>query len=376
MFVAVAVLLVLAAPAGAFIYWGNINQGTIGRAQNDGSSANPGFITGLGSVHSLAVDAGHVYWANEKAGTIGRANIDGTGVDTNFITGIEAPTGVAVTASSIYWSAGISSHAIGRAKIDGTSPQYAFIAAVDNPCGVAVDSGHVYWDEVQVGMPAYLGRAGLDGSNVEPTFIELPGFNIPCGAAVDSANIFWGDPLGGRIGRANKVTGTGADPNYIGEASGPCGIARDSSTHILWANHGTGTIGRANADGTGVDQSFIAAGSPEQICGIAVDDLSSPPPPPAVPPPTPSPAKPRASISSGPGKKLDQDIATFAFKADEKGTTFRCRLDSKKPVKCKSPKTYKHLKPGRHTFRVWAVDAAGDESTPAKRSFKVPRAGR
>jgi virginiamycin B lyase len=39
-----------------------------------------------------------------------------------------------------------------------------------------------------------------------------------------------------------------------------------SPPHIYWTNFGTGTIGRANLDGTGVNQSFIAASSrPEQV---------------------------------------------------------------------------------------------------------------
>ena len=67
--------------AAAFIYWGNFVQGTIGRAENDGSGANPNFITDGGCVQSVAVDANHIYWANETVGSIGRANIDGTGVD-------------------------------------------------------------------------------------------------------------------------------------------------------------------------------------------------------------------------------------------------------------------------------------------------------
>ncbi len=65
--------------------------------------------------------------------------------------------------------------------------------------------------------------------------------------------------------------------------------------------------------------------------------------------------------------------ATFKFSATEKGSTFACRLDrQKKFSKCRSPKTYKHLKPGKHTFRVRATDAAGNtDKTPAKRVFRI-----
>ncbi len=234
----------------------------------------------------------------------------------------------------------------------------------------------MYWGEGATGTPAYIGRAGLDGSDVKAEFIEIPGTSVPCGVAVDSANVFWSEPgffflTGTRLGRANKNTGAGADPSFIGDASGPCGVARDGA-RLYWMNAGNGTIARANADGTAVEQSFIpGVGGPEQVCGIAVDGLSSPPAPPAGPP-APDTRAPVAKISKGPGKKLDQGTAKFSFKADETGSTFSCKLDRKKPARCRSPKTYKSLKPGRHTFKVWATDPAGNKSKPAKRGFRVP----
>ncbi len=373
--VAAAALLALAAPAGAFIYWGNFAQETIGRAENDGSGANLAFITGAGAAQSVAVDGGHIYWTNETGGTIGRANIDGTGMDPNFITEIKGPNGVAVTTTSIYWSA-ISGGTIGRAKLDGTSPQRKLISGLAVPCGVAVDAGHVYWGEGSTGSPAYIGRAGLDGSDVKAQFIEIPGTSVPCGVAVDSANVFWSEPgffflTGTRLGRANKNTGSGADPNFIGDASGPCGVARDGA-RLYWVNAGNGTIARANSDGTAVEESFITGvGGIEEACGIAVDGLSSPPAPPAGPP-APDTRAPVAKISKGPGKKLGQGIARFSFGSDERGSIFSCKLDRKKPARCRSPKAYRGLKPGRHTFKVWATDAAGNKSKPAKRSFRVP----
>jgi hypothetical protein len=46
----------------------------------------------------LAVDSNYIYWANVFDGTIGRANLDGTGVDQSFITGATNPDSVAVDA--------------------------------------------------------------------------------------------------------------------------------------------------------------------------------------------------------------------------------------------------------------------------------------
>ena len=52
--------------------------------------------------------------------------------------------------------------------------------------------------------------------------------------------------------------------------------------------------------------------------------------------------------------------------------SFKCKLDHGRWASCHSPKTYKHLKVGRHTFAVKAVDRRGKvDPTPAVRSFKV-----
>jgi hypothetical protein len=42
--------------------------------------------------------------------------------------------------------------------------------------------------------------------------------------------------------------------------------------------------------------------------------------------------------------------------------------------KCSSPKTYKKLKPGKHVFKVRAIDKAHNvDPTPAKRKFTILR---
>jgi hypothetical protein len=72
---------------------------------------------------------------------------------------------------------------------------------------------------------------------------------------------------GTTIGRAN-LDGTGVDQSFITGAESPGGVAVDGS-HVYWTNELGDSIGRANLDGTGVDQSFIRAG--KFPCGPAVD---------------------------------------------------------------------------------------------------------
>jgi hypothetical protein len=159
-----------------------------------------------------------------------------------------------------------SPFSLGRANLDGTGINRAFIPSLPNGIcgGIVTDDAHLYW----AGAPG-VGRANLDGGLPVDTFINSS--NV-CGVALDGTHVYWTDeaPTDG-IGRAN-LDGTGIDQQFITGASSPCGVVVDSA-HIYWANQGpigTGTtIGRANLDGSNVDQSFISGAS--DPCGIAVD---------------------------------------------------------------------------------------------------------
>jgi CSLREA domain-containing protein len=62
----------------------------------------------------------------------------------------------------------------------------------------------------------------------------------------------------------------------------------------------------------------------------------------------------------------------FRFAADEAGARFQCSLDGKRFRGCRSPQRYRDLRPGRHVFRVRAIDPAGNvDPSPAKRRFRV-----
>jgi DNA-directed RNA polymerase specialized sigma24 family protein len=64
--------------------------------------------------------------------------------------------------------------------------------------------------------------------------------------------------------------------------------------------------------------------------------------------------------------------ATFSFSASENGSTFECRLDGGAWHACSSPMSFGGLKHGNHSFRVRAIDAAGNrDGTPAVRSFSI-----
>ena len=104
-----------------------------------------------------------------------------------------------------------------------------------------------------------------------------------------------------------------------------------------------------------------------------VTEPPSPPPPPKPPEPD---RKPPAThlrhhptallLASGPRRRV-----SFGFAASEPGASFHCKLDGQPWRPCRSPHAYLVL-PGRHIFRVFAIDDAGNrDRSPATFGFRV-----
>jgi hypothetical protein len=240
------------------LYWANSSGSrgggptpgaTIGRSNLDGSGVNPSFIAGPYYPCGVAVDSAHVYWANSgvegvfgqmTGTTIGRANLDGTAPNQSFITGANGPCGVAVDSGHVYWANRVGD-SIGRANLDGTGANPNFITGADGPCGVAVDSGHVYWANANYSTASSggydgttIGRANLDGTAPNQSFITTGPGNGPFGVAVDSRHLYWADfrtPYG--LGRAN-LDGSAVDPNFIADKGNLTGVAVNADPATLF----------------------------------------------------------------------------------------------------------------------------------------------
>jgi len=106
----------------------------------------------------------------------------------------------------------------------------------------------------------------------------------------------------------------------------------------------------------------------------------APAPAPAAPPavqPPPDRTAPRTRITRHPPKALGASRlprrVSFRFSSSEPGSAFRCRIDRRPYRRCVSPRALR-LGRGRHAFRVFAVDAAGNrDRTPARFAFRVWR---
>ena len=95
---------------------------------------------------------------------------------------------------------------------------------------------YIYWANDATPQHSVVGRAGLDGTGIDQSFI--PSANITEGVAVDSTYIYWTNVCSGAIGRAN-IDGSGVlNQTFITGANSPpgCGppaIAVDHETHLL-----------------------------------------------------------------------------------------------------------------------------------------------
>jgi hypothetical protein len=90
-----------------------------------------------------------------------------------------------------------------------------------------------------------------------------------------------------------------------------------------------------------------------------------------IPTETPDTTPPQTVIRFGPRWPAN-DHSRFGFASDEPGSTFQCSMDGGPRRDCVSGVDYPCLAPGRHTFRVWATDPAGNtDPTPASRRFRV-----
>ena len=233
-----------------WVYFATRPGNRIGRASLDGQLLQDSFISGLAQPCGVAVDTQHIYWADthyaDGHGAIGRSNLDGTGRDDAFIGGLNAPCAVAVDAAHVYWSScgdndGFGTGTtIGRANLDGSAASDAFITGANGAMGVAVDAAHIYWANNTLST---IGRANLNGTGVDQRFItaspNLPGGPFDptvAGIAVDAEHIFWNEgeatPQGGYaawIGRAN-LDGSGVQPHLTPANSVERGIALDRYT--------------------------------------------------------------------------------------------------------------------------------------------------
>ena len=224
----------------------------------------------------VAADSQFLYTATGSR--IVRTNLV-TNSQSTLISGLTSPSSLAVDAAHIYWVDGLR-RAIGRASLDGSQVDRTFIPWTGGsaPSGLAVDAAHIYWSD---GPNREIGRASLDGSDVDPYFMYAwtPTSDGPSGIAVAGGHIYWS---AGPAIFAGSLDGYMEDIVYWGYGSGTVirTIAVDGTyLYFSWRDPfaPTNTIGRVQLDGSwNYDERFVANLPPASSTAIRQIALSAP----------------------------------------------------------------------------------------------------
>ena len=407
--------------AAGRIYWANQGNDTISYANLDGSGGG-GQLNISGATanqpHGVAIDpaAGRLYWANDSD-TISYANLDGSGGGGELdISGAPAdgPYGAAIdpAGGKIYWAnrgtnTGVFS--IAYAGLDGSGGGELDIsgAIANKPHGVSIDpvSRRVYWTN----LDSKIYYANLDGSG---------GGQFSTAGATDSGGIGMAiDPVEGKMYWANlgnhtisyaNLDGSGgggqlnisgaspSSPRFLAVLRSPSGAGAPqivggstigsalTCSQGAWAPDLPGSFvyrapqsfayqwSRDGADLAGAtDTSYTAALPGEYRCVVAATNEVGSTPQVSDPHQV---AAPSVVITHRPRNRTRKRKVAFEFTGH--GPTaiagFRCSLDGGRFVTCSSPYAVR-VKKGSHTFRVEAIDQAGNVGSPATDHWKVKR---
>jgi putative cofactor-binding repeat protein len=254
---------------------------------------------------------------------------------------------------------------------------------------------------------------GIAGNKVELTSLTVTD-NSASAAEAFAANLYLADSLAVRNtlvsdpeGEADSCFGTLASGGFNLDEDGSCGFERSTDlsgviagleplagnggptpTHALRAD--SAVLDRGNSFGAAIDQrglprpsDFATISNTEGGDGsdIGAFELQVPPPPavsggPVLVTEVPIDRQPpKTRIVRGPARVTFKREAKFRFASSEAQSTFQCRLDKKKWRRCTSP--YKRsVKPGKHVFRVRAIDRFGNvDPTPARFGWQVKQLG-
>jgi Ca2+-binding RTX toxin-like protein len=221
-----------------------------------------------------------------------------------------------------------------------------------------------------------LGAAGRLGSGEAPSCAGGP---LDAIAEIEdlegsgSGDVFYGD------GGPNQLLGhPGPDVYFAGP--GEDSILANSGDADLTVNCG------ADADSATIDRPQYGDPAPVECESVFEADpnnfrlrtLLPPPPLPPAPKPPRRPVDrraPQTRLAFGPPARSFTRAkwrrVAFRFSSDEAGSSFRCKLDRKPYRACVSPRAYR-VRAGRHAFRVFAIDAAGNrDRTPVLFRFRV-----
>lgn len=246
----------------------------------------------------MAVDPtnGRLWWSDvlplgsPLPGGVIRTGSTKGGAVTDVVTHRPSPAGVALDAlrGRIYWSDlgdANNASAIFSANFDGSDVKKLVSAAyISDIAGIALDPIHdkLYFTYINPLLDSLLtggiGRADLDGSNLEPI---VGGQGKPIGIAVDATGggVYWADAMNlspaGASGAVKAADLDGLNQRTIlGGLNEPYGVALDlQEKNVYWTDRGAGKIQRTGMSGILPYFQDVLTGLPSPTAIVTVPTL-------------------------------------------------------------------------------------------------------
>ena len=227
------------------------------------------YVLESNSLRDVALDLVNdkVYWTDPEERAIRRSDRDGSNVE-DVLTELEdTPGEIALDPEEgkVYWTllydGGTFYESYGgllRANLDGSEVEY--VVERGEVVGFTLDlqGRKVYWTEAR----GTIHRANLDGSNVEDLF--APQVRAPYAVALDAREerIYWSDLLSGTVQRADA---DGSEHEILVEGlDTPKGVCLGGD-RIYWADGGAGKIQSARLDGSDLSDLATERNHPDKV---------------------------------------------------------------------------------------------------------------
>ena len=330
-------------------------------ANLDGSNVSVVAEAALATAIALDVAGGKVYWTNWADGTVRRANLDGSNPQTLSGPNLDALTnGIALDLvnSRMYWVE-TGRDVIRRAKLDGT--QKADVLTIESPVAITldVDNGKIYGS--YYAGTGKIFSANLDGTNVQtiasgldfaPYALTLIGDIFPPQTVIDS-----GPPASTKDtdtsftfhAEADSVFECKLDDQDFGPCTSPAAVTVAEGPHVFQVR---ATDPAGNTDPTPAQYNWTVDQTP-----------------------------PTTKITAGPTGSITVPNAAFTWSGTDNvtptsGLTYAVRLHPIEPnfsaFGSATSQSYNGLPNGQYTLFVKAMDAAGNvDPSPASRAFTV-----
>jgi hypothetical protein len=235
-------------------------------------------------------------------------------------------------------------------------------------------------------------------TEINPWMVSLPihdsaAWTVPAGIVGDRyVNlVMWGEPLQSTATPADDSIAIGPDggqlvvrqirpvdtaPPHASISSGPAGLIAAPTASFAFSLDETLSTSECRLDPGGGFQpcssplTYSGVGDGPHTFSVRGIDRAGNIGPAATRSFTVDTHPPTTSITRGPARKTRSRRAGISFTADEGEVSFACRLDAGPPQPCDPPLSLRTRR-GRHTFAVWATDAAGNLGPPALRRWTV-----